>query len=114
MSDLPAKISIERDRLQDLLLAVAMTRVNDAEPKRDRRFAVAARNIRLIGDTLDQVDDAVWVDVAMLDVASEDALSSLIAARLLSIAFDLPPVGSGPFFFDEFATMIETARVRLQ
>ena len=114
MSDLPAKISIERDGLQDLLLAVAMTRVTDAEAKRDRRFAVAARNIRLVADTLDQVGDAVWVDVAMLDVASEDMLSSLIAARLLAIAFDLPPVGCAPQFFAEFATMIETACRRLQ
>ena len=50
MSELPAKISIERDGLRDLLLAVAMTRVNVAAAKRDRRFAVAARNIRLVAD----------------------------------------------------------------
>jgi len=40
------------------------------------------RNNRLIADRLDQVDDGVWVDVAMLDVASEGVLSSLIAARI--------------------------------
>jgi hypothetical protein len=58
------------------------------EANRDRRFAVAARNIRLVADTLDQVDGGVWVDVAMLDVARKDVLLSLIAARLLVIAFD--------------------------
>ena len=81
-------IHVERDGLRDLLLAVEMARGPDVEAKRDRRFAVAARNIRLVADTLDQVDDGVWVDVAMLDVARKDVLLSLIAARLLVIAFD--------------------------
>ena len=66
-----------------------MTCGTDVEAKGDRRFAVAARNIRVFAHTLDQVDDRVWLDVAMSDLASEEVLSSLIAARFLAIAFDL-------------------------
>ena len=43
-------IHVERDGLRDLQLAVEMARGTDVEAKRDRRFAVAARNIRVVAD----------------------------------------------------------------
>jgi hypothetical protein len=85
----------KRDGLRELQSAVEMARGTDVEAKRDRRFAVTARNIRLVADTLDKGDDGVWVDVAMLDVAGEEVLSSLIAAWIghrlrLSLALSSP------------------------
>jgi hypothetical protein len=95
-------IDIERDGLRDMLEAVAVARETDAEARRDHRYAEAARNIRLIASTLHQVDNAVMVDVAMINEASDGMASKLITARLLAIGFELPPVGSAAEFFAPF------------
>ena len=101
--------------MRDMLEAVAVARETDAEGQRDHRYAEAARNIRLIASTLHQVDDAVMVDVARINEASEGMASKLITARLLAIGFELPPFGSAAAFFALFDVMIEKVhRRRLQ
>ena len=112
MSDLAEAIDIERDGLRDMLEAVAVARETDTEAQRDHRYAEAARNIRLIASTLHQVDDAVMVDVAMINEASDGMASKLIMARLLAIGFELPPVGCAAEFFALFDVMIEKVRRR--
>ena len=90
--------------------SVALSRENDAAAQQDQRYAEAARNIRLIASTLHEVDDALMVDVAMIDKASDGMASKLIAARLTAIGFELPPFASASAFFAVFCDMIEKVR----
>jgi hypothetical protein len=110
MNDLAKRIDIERDGFAEMLETVAVARETDREAAQDHRYAEAARSIRLIAATMHQVDDAVMLDVAMLNEASDGMASKLIAARLIAIGFELPPFGSAAEFFALFATMIEKAR----
>lgn len=69
MDDLAQVIASECDGLADMLETVAAAQY-------DHRCAEAARNMRRIAATMHQVDGAVMLDVAMLDLASGGMASS--------------------------------------
>ncbi len=102
-------IAIERGGLADMLEAIAVARETDAKAADDPRYGVAARSIRAIASTLDQVDDALMVTIAVIDRRSEGVVSKLIAVRLCALGFESAPVDSAVAFFGLFMDMIETA-----
>jgi len=80
-----------------LLRLNALNREIAREAASDRRYQQAAKSLRRIAKTLDRnISDDQLAKFAGVNRASHGLLSDLIAARVLAVAFALPPIARLP------------------
>jgi hypothetical protein len=82
---------------------------DDAEAAQDHRYADAAASIGRIAATMDQIGDDMLEKLASVNETNKGLLSSLMAARLCAIGFELPLFGCAAEFFAVFDALIEKA-----
>lgn len=90
MSETSALVEVERAGLTMMFALFATSREVEATGSGDRRYADAADAIKRIAGTLDLISDEVVTKLSAVNEASECLLTTLIAARVEQIGFELP------------------------
>ena len=93
-------------------LSIAATREADQDAATDQCYAKAAANLRLMAETMRDVDDDLLLRVAMIDDVTNGLVSQLISALLCAIGFEIEPYASATAFYQSLADILDRAKAK--